>query len=265
MKKFIPQFIKYPLWWLFKSPQRAVPGPNLRNDLLGLWRYLMVKCFGFRKPQNISVCVGLKNRSDQFLNYFLPSLNQCEYLDCIELSVFDCGSTDTPELEKSIRNIFLGKLTFCSESLPFSRAMAVNRAVKQSNAGLIFICDADFSLPKKLVQLCSSYTRKNGFWFPIVFYLYKNKPAIFARGNGEWMLWGGKGLLACYKDEFIALGGLDESYTTWGSEDEAFWLNCHKAGKSIIRTKEPDLLHHWHPSLNPKYKKLEDLADLGLL
>jgi hypothetical protein len=266
MKNWVPQFIKFPLWWIFKSPQRSVGWFSLKNDLLGLGIYLKNSAFPPRNLGSLSICVGLFNRSEQFLSHFIPSLVLCEHQELIELSVFDCGSNDIPDLERRIKAVFTGKLVFKSSSeKPFSRAYAFNQSVQQATEPIVFLCDADFSLPKDLVQKCNSFTPNNTFWFPIVFYLYKNKPNKYSRKNGEWMIWGGKGLLASSRFLYLKLGGLDESFTEWGGEDEAFWLKCHAANCLIIRSREKGLLHHWHPSLNPKYKKLEELADNGLL
>ncbi len=261
-KSKLPQWIKYPLWWVFKAPQRKYGFYTVISDLLALVR--TVNPF---KPEltTISICVGLYNRSETFLQYFLPSIAQCENAQLIELSVFDCGSEDAVQLEQEIRLRFAGKVIFKSESHPFSRAFAFNKAVRQSSSELVFLCDADFSIPRDIVALCNNNTRNKAFWFPIVFYLYKNKPEHFSPKNGEWMLWGGKGLVVCPKDAFERVGALNEDFTKWGGEDEEFWLRCYKFKQMVLRTKCKDLLHHWHPSLNPKYKKLEELSDMGLL
>jgi len=261
-KSKLPQWIKYPLWWVFKAPQRRFGVQSLLLDLKGIaLRYFPIK----PKPQRLSICVGLYNRSDIFLKHFLPSLAKCSNAPLIELSVFDCGSNDCVSLEAEIRARYQGNFVFTSESHTFSRSFAINKAVQQCSNELIFLCDADFSLPENIVELCTNNSRNNSFWFPIVFYLYKNKAAVFNSKNGEWMLWGGKGLVACSKSNFEDVGALNEAFTEWGREDEEFWLRCHQHKKIVIRNKCKGLLHHWHPSLNPKYKKLEELADLGLL
>ncbi len=265
MKSYLPNSIKFPLWWLVKSPQRALGIGTLFRDLKGLFYILLAQTPFKPKPQPISICVGILNRSSQFLTHFLPSLNQCEHLHLIELSVFDCGSTDVQNLQQEIQSIFKGKLIFRSEPRPFARSYAFNQAIRQSTRELIFVCDADFSLPMRLVQTVSALTRNNSFWFPIVFYLYKNRQPLYGKRNGEWMLWGGKGVFASTRKAFEELGALDESYTTWGGEDEEFWLRCHAKGQCVIRTREKQLLHHWHPSLNPKYKKIEELTDMGIV
>jgi glycosyltransferase involved in cell wall biosynthesis len=265
MKRYLPNSIKYPLWWLLKSPQRALGFGTVIRDIKGLFYILLSYNPIKSKPKPISICVGIKDRSQQFISHFLPSLNSCLYLSMVELSVFDCGSTDVPNLQQEIQSVFKGKLIFRSEPKPFERSHSFNQAIRQSTHDIIFVCDADFSLPPNLVQACNDFTRFNSFWFPIVFYLYKNRKPLYGKRNGEWMLWGGKGIFASNRKDFEAVGGLDETYKTWGGEDEEFWLRCHSKQYCILRSREPQLLHHWHPSLNPKYKKIEELTDLGIL
>jgi len=257
VKAWLPNSIKFPLWWIFKSPQRTLGYGTLWRDLQGIALYLFRKYVFSVQPKPISICVGIYNRSEIFLQHFIPSLAQCQHAELIELSVFDCGSTDIPNLQQRIQEVYKGKLIFRSEPIPFTRAKSFNEAVSQASNELIFICDADFSLPFNLVQLCSNYTQVNTCWFPIVFYLYKNKAPFYHASHGEWMLWGGKGILACYKKAFTQLGGLDEKFITWGGEDEEFYMRCYAAKMKVIRSKENQLLHHWHPSFNPKYKNLE--------
>ena len=257
MKAWVPNAFKFPFWWVFKSPQRKFGLITLYNDLLGIFQFLFRRFFISVQPKPITICVGIFNRSEIFLTHFIPSLAQCNHSELIELSIVDCGSTDVSDLQAQIQKVYKGKLIFYSDVMPFTRASSFNKAVQQASHSLIFICDADFSLPRDLVQKCSDYTGEKTFWFPIVFYLYKNKPPFYHAKHGEWMLWGGKGIVACYKKDFEQLGGLNEKYTSWGGEDEEFYLRCYENNMRVIRCREKHLLHHWHPSFNPKYKKLE--------
>jgi glycosyltransferase involved in cell wall biosynthesis len=261
----IYQYIKFAFWFVFKSPQRKFGYLSVWQDIVGIFAYLCLKDFSLFKLKPISICVGIHNRSDLFLNHFLPSLLSTQHLDSIELSVFDCQSDDIIDLEIEVRKIWKGKLVFKSENIPFSRSAAFNKAVKQSQNKILFICDADFSLPSDLVIKCNKFTLGKLVWFPIVFYLYKNKPNVFDEKHGEWMQWGGKGILACKRKYFDNIGGLDESFKTWGKEDDDLWMKFYKARNYVIRSREKGLLHHWHPSLNPKYQVLADKADKGLL
>ncbi len=265
LKTHIPNRIKFPFWFVFKSPQRKLGWYTLWLDLKGIFLLLFYSVFRFYRLEPISICVGLYNRNDSFLSAFLPSLCKCRFPELIELSVYDCGSEDIEKLRVEIQKTFKGKWVLNSETVPFSRAFSLNKAVSQSSNQKLFICDADFSIPENIVSLCKRYTIGRTAWFPIVFYLYKNKPTQFAKKNGEWMIWGGKGVLACNRKHFVEAGQFNENYKTWGYEDEDLWLRFYKAGISVIRTRCKALLHHWHPSLNPKYIKLEELADKGLL
>lgn len=266
LKSLLPSFVKYPLWFVFKSPQRKLGWYTLWLDIGAYLKvYIINQLFKKKSLEPISICVGIFNRSDVFLNHFIKSLVFCKHPHLIELSVFDFGSTDINDLKTEIEKTYKGKLVFKSQTGNFTRAVAFNNAVNQCSYKKVLICDADFSLPVDLVKLCNKYTPGKIVWFPIVFYLYKNKPEVFDMQNGEWMIWGGKGILACNKSHFEQVGKLDERFTEWGYEDEELWQRFYINRFFIIRTKCRTLLHHWHPSLNPKYKKLEELADSGML
>lgn len=265
MKQFIPAPLKFALWFIFKSPQRKLGYHTLWSDVKGLFFYCRYYFVLAPKDQKMSICIGNYNRSAMIRNYLLPALNKLERQQDIELVITDFNSLDGADLKLFLEANWKGTLRFIAVDAPFTRARAINEAVESASHELIFVCDADFSLPSNLLHLCYRFTLANSIWFPIVFYLYKNKQPIYGEGNGEWMQWGGKGLLAIKRKQFLALGGLDQNFTHWGGEDEAFWLQCHQHRKVVIRSRCKGLLHHWHPSFNPKYKKLEELADKGLL
>ncbi len=266
LKTLLPAFIKYPLWFIFKSPQRKLGWYTLWLDMMTYLNVYFINPLSKKKsPEPISICVGIYNRSEVFINHFIKSLAQCKNQHLIELSVIDFGSTDIDNLRTEIEKTFNGKLVFNTITGSFTRAVAFNQAVNQCSYEKIFICDADFSLPLDIVDQCNRFTKGKLVWFPIVFYLYKNKPEVFGRKNGEWMIWGGKGILACNKSHFMQVGKLDERFTDWGYEDEELWQRFYVNRFFIIRTKCSNLLHHWHTSHNPKYKKLEVLADSGML
>ena len=88
-KTYIPQFIKFPLWYVTKAPQRKLGLYTLFLDIKGIFQFLIYSLIPVSSPKPISICVGLKNRSDIFLNNFIKSLNKCENLHLIELSIFD--------------------------------------------------------------------------------------------------------------------------------------------------------------------------------
>ena len=248
VKSVIPNTFKYPLWWLFKSPQRKFGWQTLWNDLIALFYFCFYSFFKVNKLQQISICVGIYNRSDLFLNRFIDSLNNAKHFDLIELSVFDCGSDDRENLEQDIRNKWKGKLKFISQKIKFTRAFSFNQAVEQSSSDIIFICDADMCVPENIVSVCNHFTSSNLVWYPIVFYKPKDE-----NEKGHWMQYGGKGMLACHKTEFLKVGKLNENFVEWGREDDELWERFMKNGYRIIRNRQNGLIHNWHKSFNPKY------------
>jgi glycosyltransferase involved in cell wall biosynthesis len=254
-KKTIPLALKYPFWYLFKAPQRQFGLSSIYRDFKGIFWFLIGSKFPVKlKP--ISICLALKNRNKELENIVLKSLESIENPNLLELSIFDCGTEDKEELERLCQSNKTIQIKLHVENRNFERTYAINKAVENAKHPLIFVTDVDFGIPSNIVSLVNQYTRRNYMWFPIVFYLYKDKEAIIKKGNGEWMIWGGKGLFACQKSSFYMLGKLNENFKNWGSEDEEFWLRCHEKKQCIIRNKAPYLLHHWHPSFNDKYNKL---------
>lgn len=253
IKSHLPNNFKYVLWYIFKSPQRAIGIHTICRDIQGIGFMLFYKLFPKQQLQPITICTGLYNRSEQYINYVVDSLMRADNRDLITLSVFDCGSTDIPNLEAVLRKKWPGKLFFSSQVASFTRSHTFNQAIEQANTEIIFACDADISLPKDIVRLANQYTANNRAWFPVTFFLYKNKPAIVAPQNGEWALYSAKGLFAMQKSLFNKIGKLDETFQDWGKEDEEFWERTHLNGVIIIRNKQRDLFHHWHQTSNPKY------------
>lgn len=255
VKKFIPLYLKYPFWYVLKAPQRQFGMGSIYRDFKGMFIYLLASILPIKlKP--ISICIGIQNRTLELENYVLKSLEKVLHPTLLEISLFDCGSENAEMLPNIISNKYAGDFQFQTENIPFERAYALNKAAENAKHELLFFCDIDFEIPKNIVSLVNRYTLFNCMWFPIVFYLYKNKPAFAKTANGEWMLWGGKGIFACQKKQFFQLGKLNEQFKTWGGEDEEFWLRCHAKQQVIIRNKATYLLHQWHPSKNEKYRKL---------
>lgn len=255
IKSIIPDSIKFPLWWLFKSPQRDFGWYTLFNDLKGLIFFVFRKLFPPQKLKPISICTGIYNRSDNYLSHFIKSVNKMENADLIELSVFDCGSNDIENFQQKIKEKWNGKLIFNDEKIKFSRAYTFNKAVEQCSNEMIFICDADMILPLNFVQLCNSFIGKKRVWYPIYFFQFENKSSVVASKNGVWEKYGSKGMFGALKSDFKKVGKLNEKYTEWGFEDTELWQRFHQSNFVVIRNKQKDFFHHWHETFNPKYQK----------
>jgi glycosyltransferase involved in cell wall biosynthesis len=241
IKRLLPKSIKQFLWFVFKAPQRKWIGYSTLISDFNAW-------ISSRKSPNnllaISVCVGVKNRSANLSNHVIPSLNACEHLDLIELSVFDCGSDDVQNLETEIRKLWKGKLVYNEVEQKFARSISFNAAVKQSTHSLILVCDADMSLPKDVLKKVNRFTGKNAAWFPQVWFTHQD-------GSGHFIS-EGTGIMASLRQQFIDFGGYDESITDWGKEDWLLFFEYYENGIGCIRSKEPEFIHHYHESLKPE-------------
>jgi glycosyltransferase involved in cell wall biosynthesis len=198
----------------------------------------------------ICICTGLKNRSAHYLDYLLGSVTKARNKELITLSVFDCASDDVEHLEQEIRKIWKGKLLFRSEKIDFSRAHSFNRAVKMADEALIFVCDADMSVPQDIVRLCNLYTGRYVAFFPVCFKLNEKNKALMMPEYGEWFP-SGKGVFASRKKDFLKIGAYDENYKTWGKEDWDLWYRFYLHAYYPLSFRVSNLYHHWHPSLRP--------------
>ena len=241
LKRLLPKSLKQFLWFVFKAPQRKWIGFSTLVSDFKAWVSSRIKP---NNLQAISICIGVKNRSDNLLNHVIPSLNACAHKDLIELSVFDCGSDDIPNLETEIRNLWKGKLVYTQLEQKFARSISFNAAVIQSTNPLTLVCDADMSLPIDILEKVNRYAGKHSAWFPQIWFTHQD-------GSGHFMS-EGTGIMASQRQQFLGFGGYDENITEWGKEDWLLFFEYYKNGVGCIRSKERDFVHHYHESLKPE-------------
>jgi predicted glycosyltransferase involved in capsule biosynthesis len=240
LKRLLPKNVKQFLWFIVKSPQRKWIGySTLFLDL----RAYVAAFFNTSKKQKITVCVGVKNRTENLLSFLITSMNACKDKDFLALSVCDCGSTDVEDLKKSIQEIWKGDLKFETSNQDFARTISFNRAVKMAETELVLICDADMSLPKHIVSKVVTYTGKFSAWFPVVWYTNED-------GSGRYYT-ESTGMMACKKAQFLEVGAYDERIKKWGKEDWLLFFEFYKHGLGCIRSREPEFIHHYHNTLKP--------------
>ena len=232
--------------FLFKWPARKYLGfYTVFIDLKAILFRLFSKPVTETSLKKITICVGVKNRSHSLLTQLVSSLNQVAYKEMIELSVVDCKSDDHTDLISAIKTIWKGALIYQTSDMAFARSKVFNQAVKQASNNLIFICDADISLPPNLVVSINQHCQSYQAWAPEV--LLMTEQGLPDRFCSE-----GVGMLACFKHQFEAIGGFDERFLEWGKEDWLLFFECYKQGIAVYRTKEALMQHAYHESLKPK-------------
>ncbi len=243
MKKWLPIKLKQWLWWIFKSPQRKVLG--MGTLLIDLRGYYTIWGKRSKHLEPVTVCIGIKNRSENLLNHVIPSLNQCLNLELISLSIYDAGSDDIDALEMAIRDKWQGKLIYNKAEQLFTRSKTFNEAILQSETELIMACDADISLPKDLVKKINQFVTAKSAWFPQVWWLAEDKKSgrFFSEGTG---------IFASTRANFLSAGKYDEGIKEWGKEDWLLFFGFYKNGVSCIRTNELKMIHLPHQSMKPE-------------
>ncbi len=234
--------IKYFLWKLFKSPERKWVG---WSTLFTDFRSQLYSVFFMPKSKPITVCVGVKNRSNYLLQVLIHSLNQVHDKNNVALCVLDCGSNDVVDLHNEIKQKWDGNLIYHLHEQNFERSKVYNQLVNLSLNELVFICDADIQLPKDIVKKVNKYTNRFTSWFPILWWMNEDNVTgkFFSASTG---------MLATIKSNFIKTGGYDESIKEWGKEDWLLYFEFYKSRISCRRTFEKEMIHHYHPSLQPK-------------
>lgn len=202
----------------------------------------------------ITICVGLQNRTDNMINFLLKSMNECEHKDKLALSVVDVGTTDVSDLKTEIQKHWGGKFNFTKMDLPFGRYV-YNHAVENAESNLIFVCDADMTLPKNFIQqYVENVPNRKHVWFPICFSLYKGVNEYVIKDENGWWRETGFGMMGIFKDVFMNLGGYQVK-TTWGGPDDMMFKMCNKQGLKIKRENCVGLFHNWHPKNTEFHRK----------
>ena len=253
VKKLIPLRVKKILFYLFKYPERTEIG-ILNSWFLELKSRIIIIFYPSLQGK-ITICTGIYNRSDNYINSVLESVVNMKKNDQIVLSIFDCGSSDFIGLKNEISSKWKGELIIESQDIPFTRSSSFNNAVEQSKTKLIFICDADIYLPNNFVEQYRKYCHQNTAWFPIVFALNKNSTPKKNNLNGIWFE-DGKGMFGCTKSNFNKIGKFNTSFKNWGGEDWDIWSRFLKHKIYPIRSKSKGMYHLWHEGHKSPVNKL---------
>jgi hypothetical protein len=148
-------------------------------------------------------------------------------------------------------------VTADSDSGPFNRAQARNRAVDKVTTPVVIVCDAD-SIPD-LRSVLRAVERPLGLTLPFARYRqippeWADKPDLLAApAIGEFANSTG-GCWVIRTEDYHSAGGCDERFVGWGGEDVAFWY----AAQTLVGAQRTDglLLSFWQdtdrtPENNP--------------
>lgn len=182
----------------------------------------------------IVVCVGVKERTKSLIDNLVASMNMCVGKEGLWLSVFECGGHSAGEIHRR----WSGGFIYGHSGGFFSRAYTLNRAISQSKhrSDLVFICDADMSLPVDFVEQFHENVSAARSWFPVCYSQTKRE--------GGWWRNGGFGMVGIHRGNFP---GFNETFKTWGGEDNDLY---DRVKTTKIRKRCRGLVHRYHFSEN---------------
>jgi len=165
-------------------------------------------------PTHIGWYTSKDFRANEIFDYLIDSMNRCDGKDRLELSVVDC-SAEVPEFAGRIRQAWQQKMVFRydPEACRYPDAIGIlwisyafNCAVRQCQAGKIFLCGMDTILPKDFVEQFDRKVGEKTVWLPCSEYVMAN-----GTKTNQWRT-DAKGKIGLLKKDYLALGGQDEKY-----------------------------------------------------
>jgi glycosyltransferase involved in cell wall biosynthesis len=197
----------------------------------------------------LSVCIVVKNRSrvpynGTYLELFpncLKALDKSLVGIPSEIVVADFQSDDWP-LEAWVHDFIKASIKVITVEGPFSLGKGRNICAKVAAGDLLFFCDADFLVTKRLIKEATRLPK--GY-------------SSFPRLNGYEL---SRGACIVHKCDFAKTGGYLE-FESWGGEDMEMFYKLKKITK-VIRPYYRYFIHQWHPTeLRSKYYKNKNDED----
>ncbi len=173
---------------------------------------------------DISYCTACMNRISHVKKTLVRNIKDNEKNDNIEFVLLDYNSSDG--LEKWVKStlrkyIKTGKLKYfkTKEPLVFNRSHSRNIMFKLAQGKYICNVDADNYIGKGFTEYLLSTFKKHPNCF------------IVADTNREYYdIRDALGRFSCRKDDFLSVGGYDESFVGYGPEDRDLYARLEKTG-----------------------------------
>ena len=239
--------------------------PYIANMMFG--RTLSTFHFELSTDQRISesraeVSFIIGHRGSSRLNLLLKTIESIANQDCaIECIVVE--QDEQPSLEHHlpswVRYVFT---PIDKPGTPYSRASAFNAGAKQAASECLIFHDNDLLIPSDYASHTLALFNR-GFEFinlkRFIFYLSKSASEEFIKKSNlhrkleiESVMQNaeGGGSIGASKMAFFDIGGFDERFVGWGSEDNEFWERA--LTRNTWEFGYLPLIHLWHASQTEK-------------
>lgn len=218
-------------------------------------------CVGFQLKNMITILFAYRNRDVTRVRLSLESL-QNQTKKGFKVLFIDYGSDDDHALE--VKKIvdqfeFASYLYVGHPGLLWNKSKALNYGIRQATSEFIVTADVDVLFTDNFIETILSLTATNSYTLFKIGYLSKqiteqqqnqlNFETIKTTHVGNTY---GIGLYP--KSVLEHIGGLDEFFHFYGSEDEDMNLRVQLSGVKLVSCDELMLYHQWHP----RYPKKKD-------
>jgi cellulose synthase/poly-beta-1,6-N-acetylglucosamine synthase-like glycosyltransferase len=180
------------------------------------------------------------------LHYCLNKLLQ-QNIEPLEIIVSEEDKFQTIDIgpfrqDSRIRHIF----TRSSDGLNFNKSKAVNAGVVSASYNFISMNDADIILPKDYLYRVSNILQdyESCFIAKEIYLMDFISAGICWRGGKRVDYFTG-GNISFRKDAFIKIGGMNEQFIGYGSEDCEFWTRIQNLTK-LYESRDCPILHLNH-------------------
>jgi predicted glycosyltransferase involved in capsule biosynthesis len=153
----------------------------------------------------------------------------------------------------------------------FCKSKYINRGVRKAKHEIVFIADIDVILPKESIVKSARKLNKYDCVIPYnVIYHTNSKDAMRILGKTPWIkmptivlakqkkvsLSNGRaqGLCLVKKSTFEKMGGYDERFSGWGSEDSAYLKAMETMTGKKVYIQKGDAYHLKHPIVKDRHK-----------
>lgn len=201
----------------------------------------------------LSIIYPYRNRDLQRVKNSLESL-QLQTNKNFDVYFVNYGSDEnyTNLIEGLLKNFsFVNYSYLCTKKQPWNKSIAINSVLKNLNTGYFFVADVDMIFHSTFVEKSLKLSGSNECWYFQVGFLTEAESKntkkfedynIKFKSNKE-----ATGLTMCSVESAKTIGGFDEFYHFWGSEDTDFHVRLKNSNCKVnYYFKELLLLHQWH-------------------
>lgn len=209
-----------------------------------------------------TILYAYRDRDPSRVRLSLLSLQKQKYRN-FDVVFVDYGST--AKYSESIKGVienfeFAAYYSIGHKGLLWNKSKALNYGIAKSKTDNVFIADVDVLFAPEFSEIIESLVSPNQFTLFKIGYLpesvtpkdIKNSSfkALKPKHYGDTF---GVGLFP--REALIKVGGLDEFFHFYGSEDEDLNFRLEAAGYKLNRCEENLLLHQWHARYPQKYQE----------